>query len=165
MRKILKNFALILSALVCAAMLFGCGNEPSPTRTEYSPEVSFADVFYEFGDIRAAADKMLDAELNGNWWQVFDSVSPNVEAAYYANKKMVGSESLNETDRALSAVLDEVLAAYRGAFEIMSASRGSADPEIAAFAYNDFTSKIAAADVKWDNALSGAAQQSPNQQQ
>ena len=165
MRRIIKSFALILTVTALAAALFGCSDEPAPARTEYSPDASFADVFYEFGEIRAAADKMLDAELNDNWWQAFDSVNSNVEAAYLANKKMVGSDKLNETDRTLNGVLNDVLGAYRGAFEIMAAARGNTDPEIIKYSYNDFTSKIISADVMWDSALSGAAQQSADQQQ
>ena len=159
MRKSIKNLALILSFIVCAAMLFGCGDDPGPARTEYSPDASFADVFYEFGEIRAAADGMLKAELGAGWWQTFDSVKDNVGAAYSANKKMIGSDKLSETDQALCGVLNEVLGAYSGAFEIMEVARGSTDPEILKYAYNDFSAKIISADVMWDSALSGAAAQ------
>ncbi len=153
MKKYLNIFAVLLLSM---ALLCGCGDEAAVDYT-YSPNVGFGDVFYEFTDIRAASNGLLSSALDPSWWNAFYSIKDNVSAADLAAKSINDAERLSSADAALCPVLSEVLSAYASAFDIMSASGTSADPEIAAYAMKAFKEKITDANSHWDAALSAAA--------
>ncbi len=155
MKKYINIFAVLL---FLTALLSGCGDDAAVDYT-YSPNVGFGEVFYEFTDIRAASNSLLNGAIDASWWNSFDSVKDNVNAADLAAKSIRDIDSLSSADAALCPVLSEVLDAYASAFDIMSASRDGADSEIAAYALNGFKQKITGANSRWDAALSAAAAQ------
>ena len=155
MKKYLNIFAVIFLSM---ALFCGCGDEAA-VDYNYSPNVGFGDVFYEFTDIRAASDTLLNSAVDASWWNSFDTIKDNVNAAGLAAKCIKDTEQLSSADAALCPVLSEVLGAYASAFDIMSASRESADSEIAAYALNGFKEKIIGANSRWDAALNAAAAQ------
>ncbi len=155
----MKKIISILSVLILStALLCGCGDEEAVDYT-YSPNVVFGDVFYEFTDIRAASDALLNSEVDPSWWSAFYSLKDNVSAADLAAGSIGNIDSLSSADAALCPVLSEVLDIYADAFDIMSASGTSDDPEIVAYALKGFKEKITDADSRWDAALRAAAAQ------
>ena len=153
MKKYLNLFVVLFLSM---AIFCGCSDEAA-VDYKYSPNVGFGDVFYEFTDIRVASDTLLNSAVDASWWNSFDAIKDNINAADLAAKSIKDINMLSSADAALCPVLSEVLGAYVSAFDIMSASRYTSDSEIAAYALNGFKNKIIGANSRWDAALNAAA--------
>lgn len=152
--KVIKSIALIF-LITIVGLCSSCSDKTVQTDSshDFSANVSFEEIFYEFNDVKKTTDELVAAAVDTGWWQKYDLVFNNVNALYYANLQTSDSNQLSETDAVLSKSLVDILLGYKNAYEIMAASRNSNDGEIINYARNEFTTQITQANTKWTQAL------------
>lgn len=155
------KYNIRLAVLLMALSVFLCsGCSQSNTQIHeysYAADVAFGEIFNEFNEVSNTSAELTYIPVDSAWWERFDSVFSNVNALYYANINAVDSDALSEADKTLNNALINILELYKDAYDVMNASRDSADNEITQYAYNNFRDKILQANQQWEQAVSAAA--------